>query len=465
MKLHWLNPVNSLAGRIFIGFWLVLLLTVSLTLFLSRQLIEETDIRRLPPPLVAQIQQEVAALQQLDSIPQLLQQLKQASNTRWVVFDVQQNSILTPEVLPRNFNANWLTELNQLNRPRLLRHNNTHLAGPFMLQLGGTQLALYQQRQRPAQPWWRLSSLSEPILVLLLLITSAAASFLLAISISKPLRELVNQNLLFAAGKLDSRVPQLARRKDELGQLGRSFNTMAERISALLHNQQRLIRDISHELRSPLARAQLALGLTERQQDLQQLPRLKNELERLDLMLDELLTYSRLDAGQYQLELHACDLVALTEEVIAINQLDADAKAQRIRLQAPQQAWLEADSRLLGRAIENILRNAIKYSPTHSQIECTITQQQTALLLSIRDYGPGIPAELLENVFLPFYRVSDSRTSATGGTGLGLAIVAQIIRQHQGEVSATLPAGGGLQVDVTLKQSAAPTIQLTEHKT
>lgn len=465
MKLHWLNPVNSLAGRIFIGFWLVLLLTVSLTLFLSRQLIEETDIRRLPPPLIAQIQQEVAALQQLDSIPQLLQQLKQASNTRWVVFDVQQNSILTPEVLPRNFNANWLTELNQLNRPRLLRHNNTHLAGPFMLQLGGTQLALYQQRQRPAQPWWRLSSLSEPILVLLLLITSAAASFLLAISISKPLRELVNQNLLFAAGKLDSRVPQLARRKDELGQLGRSFNTMAERISALLHNQQRLIRDISHELRSPLARAQLALGLTERQQDLQQLPRLKNELERLDLMLDELLTYSRLDAGQYQLELHACDLVALTEEVIAINQLDADAKAQRIRLQAPQQAWLDADSRLLGRAIENILRNAIKYSPTHSQIECTITQQQTALLLSIRDYGLGIPAELLENVFLPFYRVSDSRTSATGGTGLGLAIVAQIIRQHQGEVSATLPAGGGLQVDVTLKQSAAPTIQLTEPKT
>lgn len=464
MKLHWLNPVNSLAGRIFIGFWLVLLLTVSLTLFLSRQLIEETDIRRLPPPLIAQIQQEVASLQQLDSIPQLLQQLKQASNTRWVVFDIQQNSVLTPEVLPRNFNANWLTELNQLNRPRLLRHNNTHLAGPFMLQLGGTQLALYQQRQRPAQPWWRLSSLSEPILILLLLITSAAASFMLAISISKPLRELVNQNLLFAAGKLDSRVPQLARRKDELGQLGRSFNTMAERISALLHNQQRLIRDISHELRSPLARAQLALGLTERQQDLQQLPRLKNELERLDLMLDELLTYSRLDAGQYQLELHACDLVALTEEVIAINQLDADAKAQHIRLQAPQQAWLDADSRLLGRAIENILRNAIKYSPTHSQIECSITQQQTALLLSIRDYGPGIPAELLENVFLPFYRVSDSRTSATGGTGLGLAIVAQIIRQHQGEVSATLPAGGGLQVNVTLKLSAAPPSQRTEPK-
>ncbi len=458
MKLHWLNPVNSLAGRIFIWFWLVLLLTVTLTLLLSRQLIEDTEIRRLPPPVVAQIQQEVSQLSQSHSLSQLLQQLQQRDNDRWVVIDVQQNTLLTPNVLPRNFNHNWLTELNQLNRPRLLRHNNTHLAGPFMLNIAGEQLALYQQRQRPAQPWWRLSSLSEPILILLLLLTSAAASFILAISISRPLRELVQQNLLFAAGKLDSRVPKLARRKDELGQLGRSFNTMAERISALLQNQQRLMRDISHELRSPLARAQLALGLTERQQDLQQLPRLKNELERLDLMLDELLTYSRLDAGQYQLDIHACDLVALTEEVISINQLDAEEKGQRITLLAPEQLWLDADSRLLGRAIENILRNALKYSPANSQIECTITVQEHKLQLSIRDYGPGIPENLLENIFLPFYRVSDSRTSATGGTGLGLAIVAQIIRQHHGEVSASLPAGGGLQVNVTLapKLSLAP---------
>ncbi|GGW64107.1 ATP-binding protein [Alishewanella tabrizica] len=450
MTLHWLNPVNSLAGRIFIWFWLVLLLTVTLTLLLSRQLMEETDIRRLPPQVVGQIQQDVNRLSRQPSLPRLLQKLSQQTDTRWVVIDVAENTLLTPNVLPRNFNYNWLIELNQLNRPRLLRHNNTHLAGPFLLNVAGEQVALYQVRQRPAQPWWRLSSLSEPILILLLLLTSAAASFILAISISRPLRELVQHNLQFAAGQLDSRVPKLARRKDELGQLGRSFNTMAEQISALLQNQQRLIRDISHELRSPLARAQLAIGLTERQQDLQQLPRLKNELERLDLMLDELLTYSRLDAGQYQLDRHACDIVALMEEVISINQLDADAKQQQITLHAPEQVWLNADSRLLGRAIENILRNAIKYSPSNSHIQCTITVQGQQLSLTIQDNGPGIPAHLVKNIFLPFFRVSDSRTSSTGGTGLGLAIVAQIIRQHQGEVSASLPAGGGLLVNVTL---------------
>lgn len=450
MRLSWLNPVNSLAGRIFIWFWLVLMLTVALTLLLSRQLIEDTDIRRLPPSITAQLQQQVLQWQKLPDTLSLLQRLSQQTEQRWVVVRSNDNQLLTPQLLPRNFNQNWLTELNQLNRPRLLRHHNIHLAGPFMLQLADEQLALYQLRQRPSQPWWRLSSLSEPILILLLLLISAAASFILAISISRPLRELLQQNLRFANGQLDSRVEQLAKRQDELGQLGRSFNTMAERISALLHNQQRLMRDISHELRSPLARAQLALGLSERQRDLQQLPRLKSELERLEAMLDELLTFSKLDAGQYQLQCHPVDLVALTEQVLDINQLEADARQQHFRLQAPAQLWLSADSHLLGRAIENIVRNALKYAPAASNIDCTIAVQGSQIALTVRDYGPGLPMTQLNDIFQPFYRVSDSRNSQTGGTGLGLAIVAQIIRQHQGEVSASLPAGGGLQINVTL---------------
>ncbi|MFN3712004.1 MAG: histidine kinase dimerization/phospho-acceptor domain-containing protein, partial [Alishewanella aestuarii] len=185
---------------------------------------------------------------------------------------------------------------------------------------------------------------------------------------SRPLRELLQQNLQFAAGKLHSRVTKLAKRQDELGQLGQSFNTMAERISTLMENQQRLLRDVSHELRSPLARAQLALGLAERQQDWQQLPRLKQELERLEQLLEELLTFSKLDAGQYQLQLAPCDLVALMPEVLDVNQLEADAKQQQLQLHSPAELWLTADSRLLGRAIENILRNAIKFSPAHSNI-------------------------------------------------------------------------------------------------
>lgn len=434
--LRWLNPFNSLAGRIFVWFWLVLLLTVFITLLISRSLSDPTEIRRLPLSVSKQMQSQLAPLAQSVDRATLLHQLAQDKRSRWLVVNNADQQLLNPEALPARFDPHWLTELAQLNRPRLLRHRNVYLAGPFVIEVAGQQLALYQQRQRPSQSWWSLRALSEPLLMLLLLAVSATASFVLAISISRPLRELLQQNLAFASGKLHSRVNKLARRRDELGQLGRSFNTMAERISDLLQNQQRLLRDISHELRSPLTRAQLALGLAEQQQSVQQLPRLKQELERIDAMLDELLTFSRLDAGQYQLDIGPCDLTAMLSELMALNQVEADSKQQQLQLDAPGQLWLDADGRLLCRAIENILRNAIKYSPLNSIIRISVQQQQQLVLLQICDQGPGLPETELAAIFQPFYRVSDSRNQQTGGTGLGLAIVAQIIRQHNGTVRA-----------------------------
>jgi two-component system sensor histidine kinase CpxA len=243
--------------------------------------------------------------------------------------------------------------------------------------------------------------------------------------------------LRFADGDLNSRVEQAAKRSDEIGELARGFNQMASQIGTLLQNQQRLLRDISHELRSPLTRAQLAIALEQRQGGGQQLPRLSAELQRIDQMLDELLTFSRLDAGQYQLQLQEIDLVELLEEIIDVNQLDAEQKQQQITLLAPDGCQLAADSRLLARAIENVLRNAIKYSPAASAITLQLTCSEATVTLQISDQGPGIPPDALHAVFEPFYRVSDARTAGTGGTGLGLAIAGQAIRQHQGQISAS----------------------------
>jgi two-component system sensor histidine kinase CpxA len=448
--LTHLNPFHYLAGRIFLWFWLVLLSAVFATLGLSRALVEQTEIRRLPHNVIQQLQQQLAPLADSKNSEHLLARLQQDSPDRWLVVDAQTQSVLTPQLLPRDFDQHWLTELSQLSRPRWLKHHNTSLAGPFILQLGDETLALYQKRQRPPQPWWRLSEIPQHVLMLFTLLISAVASFVLAVSISRPLRELLQRNLQFADGQLNSRVTSLIKRKDELGQLGHSFNTMAERISALLTNQQRLLRDISHELRSPLARAQLALGLTERQQNLEQVPRLKQELDRLDIMLDELLTFSKLDAGQYQLQQQRFDLTELLSDIIDVNRVEADVKQQQILLQAPQHLEITADSRLLARAIENILRNAIKYGPPNSAITCAVTQLQQQLVLQICDQGPGIATDQLEAIFEPFYRVSDSRTSSTGGTGLGLAIVAQIIRQHGGKVYAANGPEQGLCITVQL---------------
>jgi two-component system, OmpR family, sensor histidine kinase CpxA len=448
--LNSLNPFHYLAGRIFIWFWLVLLSAVISAVMLSRSLTEPTEIRRLPHNIANQLQHQIDRYQHLPNSQALLFELQQQQPDRWLVVNTDTNQISAGSALPDNFDQNWLTELSLLSRPGWLRHRNITLAGPFLLQLGPEPLALYQKRQRRSRPWWHINDAPQHIVLIFMLFISAVASFILAISISRPLRELLQRNLEFANGQLNVRVQHLIQRKDELGQIGHSFNTMAERISALLTNQQRLLRDISHELRSPLARAQLAIGLTERQQSFQQIPRIKQELDRLDAMLDELLTYSKLDAGQYQLQKHPFDLTELIAEIIAVNQVEADAKQQIIVLQADNNIEVNADSQLLGRAIENVLRNAIKYSPTSSTIRCQLSRTEQHVLLQVIDQGPGIDDQLLTAIFEPFYRVSDSRTSNTGGTGLGLAIVAKIIRQHAGSVTASKISNSGLCITIQI---------------
>lgn len=449
--MNWagFNPVNYLAGRIFLWFWLVLSVAVAGAILLARGWPEQTEIRRLPHPMAEQFRHLKEHFQPFANLSSLQQDLERKYKGRWLMVDVDNNQLLNPDALPSNFDPNWLTELSQLNRPRLLVHKNTLVAGPLLTLISNKNIALFQLKQRPEQAWWQLHALPEGSLLSLLLAVSAIASLILALSITRPLRELSSSHLKFAQGELDNRVKALAARKDELGDLGRGFNTMATQIESLIHNQQRLLRDVSHELRSPLTRSQLALALQQRQGDHPQLQRIEMELKLLDQLLDELLTFSRLDAGQYPLEKQQLDLTELLNAIIELNQLEADAKQQQVQLTAPEQCWLDADQRLLGRAIENVLRNAIKYSPASSQILCTLTQHEQQLELVIQDQGPGVPAESLSQIFAPFYRVSAVREHQNG-TGLGLAIAASAIKQHQGSISASLPATGGLLVRIIL---------------
>lgn len=452
MTFRGLNPFRFLAFRIFAWFWLVLSLTLGGAWLLARGLADDTEIRRLPPGIVEQLEPLLRTLHKSDSLEALAARINRRDRNRWLIVDPEQNQVLNSEILPRNFNQKWLTELSQLNRPRLLIHRKTVLAGPFLVNFKGQQLALYQLRPRAQSPGLDLMALPDHLLPLLLILVSALASFILALTITKPLRLLQQKNLDFAAGDLKARAEAPAKRNDEIGELSRGFNLMATKIGDLLQNQQRLLRDVSHELRSPLTRAQLAIALEQRQGGGAQLPRLQQELERVDQLLGELLTFSRLDAGQVELQRLEVDLFELIEEIIAVNQLEADQKQLQISLTGSNPCLLQLEPKLLARAIENILRNAIKYSPTAGQIQFELSQSNTATQVSISDQGPGIPAESLQQIFEPFYRVSDSRNSQTGGTGLGLAIAAQVVRQHGGRISASLPATGGLCIQMSLPQ-------------
>lgn len=444
------NPMHYLASRIFLWFWLVILATVAGTLLIGRGLPEHTEIRRLPPPLQHQLHNAARSYSDASSLKDLLQRLERGRQGRWLLVDPQQQQILNPDGLPRQFDHNWLTELSNLEQPRLLRHSNLYLAGPVTVEIEGKTLALYQQRQRPKQPWWQLSALPQSLLLVSLFLVSAVASLFLAVSITRPLRELLHSYQSFAGGDLTQRSNKLARRTDELGALGRGFNAMADRISGLLQAQQRLLRDVSHELRSPLTRAQLALALEERQQLGEQLPRLQQELEQVDALLDELLTYSRLHSGHYPFEPEGLDAADIVRQLIANSQLEAQSKQQTILLDSPATVALLADKRLLCRALENILRNAIKYSPPASTIHCQLATTTTQVLVRICDQGPGVPEPQLAAIFTPFYRVSDSRNSQTGGFGLGLAIAAESIRHHGGQLAATPNQPQGLCLQLTL---------------
>lgn len=449
MMLHKLNPFNYLAGRIFVWFWLAIVLAISGTFLITDHLSNRTEIHPLPAPLKQQISRQMQRRSDANTIEHLLREAQHPRN-QWLVVDKTSHQLLNPELMAKNADSHWLIELANLDEPRIVRFRDIHIAGPFLFTLQGKPYAVYQQRIIPDMPGGPLKNLSQSHLLALLLIFSGLTSLLLALSISRPLRGLLENHLQFAQGKLDSRAESLARRRDELGKLGQGFNTMADRISALLLNQQRLLRDVSHELRSPLTRAQLALSLEEQQGQGTQLPRIQQELNTIDDMLDELLTFSRLDAGQYQLNYEPIKLDELISEILQINQVEADNKQQTLTLHSSDAITVKADARLLGRAIENIVRNAMKYSPANSAITVTLSADVKKATITIADQGPGIAREHLDAIFRPFYRVSDSRSSQTGGTGLGLAIAAQAVRQHGGGIIAENGSEGGLLVRITL---------------
>jgi two-component system sensor histidine kinase CpxA len=438
-----LNPMRYLAIRLFGWFWAVLILAVLCAWLLAKTLSNTPEIRRLHPSIGEQLERQLRPLQRLDSSKAAQVRLPTSRHNQWLILDADSQAVLNPEQLPRGFDQQWLMELSQLRRPRLILQRDIALAGPFFLQYPDRTLAVYQVRKRSGEPGFVLAELPAWVLPALLLLVSAVASIALALTITRPLRSLLQHNLAFAAGDLGRRVQDADQRQDEIGQLAQSFNIMATQISSLLENQQRLLRDVSHELRSPLTRAQLAIGLELRQAKGEQLPRLQHELERIDALLEELLTYSRLDAGQYPQHKEQFDLVHLLDTLIELNRLDADAKHMQITfacqgLTAPwhYEVWL--DSRLLSRAFENVLRNAIKYGPTQSTIRVELVLNTQYCDIRIIDAGLGVPEQALGAIFTPFYRVSDSRNQQTGGTGLGLAIAAQAIRQQGGQIEAML---------------------------
>ncbi len=288
---------------------------------------------------------------------------------------------------------------------------------------------------------------------LLILAAVALVCWILAVNIASPLRGVARTVDRFGAGDLSVRVNSA--RKDEIGELGRAFDRMAERIGTLVGAERRLLQDISHELRSPLARLSFAAELSRTAEDREAaVARMKKEIRRLTDLVGALVQMTRAEGDPSESVPELVRIDQLVTDVVEDCRLEADARGCAIEMRAGDAITLRGDEELLRRAIENVLRNSIRYTPQGSHVEVSLERALNTVRIAVRDYGPGVPDWALGKIFHTFFRVDDSRDSATGGAGLGLAITKRAVSLHHGNVWAENAAPGLRVRDLKLPLAA-----------
>jgi two-component system sensor histidine kinase CpxA len=241
-----------------------------------------------------------------------------------------------------------------------------------------------------------------------------------------------------------------------VSQLVRDFDAMAERLENVMNAQSRLLNDISHELRSPLARLNVALGLARQRAGEPAQPALERidlEADRLNEMIGRLLTIARLESG-VTMEKTPIHLSELISHIASDADYEAQARRSRVEAIIEEDCRIMGDVALVHSAIENVVRNAMRYTQEGTDVEvrlgCDDTAENPQAVIRVSDSGPGVPTEALDKLFRPFYRIDDARGRQTGGVGLGLSITERAVRLHGGNVRAVNRPEGGLQIEIRL---------------
>jgi signal transduction histidine kinase len=289
------------------------------------------------------------------------------------------------------------------------------------------------------------------------LLVSGLICYVLTRYLTAPILRLREASQHLAQGDLSTRAAAgMEDRRDELGALVKDFNAMAARIEELVAGQRQLIYDISHELRSPLARLNVALDLArERKGNEPAFDHMQQDLERLNEMIGRLLTVARLDSSAIPPAMSQVDLTELISQIARSADLELRKSGAAVQLTLPEQLFIYGNAELLHSAIENVVRNAIRYTGMGNPVEVSVTTQKASSAhIVVRDHGPGVPESELANIFQPFYRIADDRNRESGGAGLGLAIAGRVIRIHGGTICARNAHPHGLEVEILLPQTS-----------
>jgi two-component system sensor histidine kinase CpxA len=291
---------------------------------------------------------------------------------------------------------------------------------------------------------------------------SALISYFLARSLVTPLEELRQASRKIAAGDLATRVSKtMPGRQDEIGQLATDFDVMASRLQTMQQANQRLMQDVSHELRSPLARLSVALEIARKKgagEIQSEIDRIALESERLESLVNDVLGMLRESSVEVAKTDEELDLTVLLSDLVEVVNYEVPEGKPGIAWQATTPCAFQGDRELLWRAMENLLRNALRYTDPDKgvRLELVVNRRKTSVLLEVRDFGCGVPEAELEKIFEPFYRVQESRDRGSGGHGLGLSIAINAVKRHGGSIAASNAPDGGLVVSINLPLDQTP---------
>lgn len=429
--------MNSLFTKIFLSFWLAAIL-LGTTLF--------GVTRLLGGEVIAEAQRELEG--KAATAAALWQEGGAMAAARWLRSQPEGSRLLL-------LNEAGEPALRQrMQRPPHLPQAvmpGIHPAGPGRVLLAAplpdvTPPLFLVQELNPGQlrltPWW--------LRALIAVAVTGMVSYGLAALLTRRLRRLRRAAQALAAGDLSVRVGRPG--GDEVEALARDFDQMTDHLRDLLDTQKRLLRDVSHELRSPLARLRIALELAERNRD-QSLRRISKEADELEALITDVLSLARLESGQSVLERRDVALHELVQQVVIDADFEAQAKDRRVEFVATTPFTVAGDPVLLRSAVENVVRNAVRHTASQTAVTVELRAEDDAAVITVRDHGGGVPQEEIGRMFEPFARVGEARERGRGGYGLGLAITGRAVQAYGGRVTAENHPDGGLEVIIRLPRN------------
>ena len=454
-------PFRSLYLKIFIWFWLAMII-INVAFFAAFALTRPTPTRRSMRDLSQVIQNAPRAVDTFEqsgpaALAAMFQNTEKNSGIEPTLFDENGRELSGRAVPP---GAVELVATTAQSREMEVNFGRNMLVARPVVGPKGSRYTYVAYIPRPP---FQLSLQSLAIRLLIVLVIGGIFCYWLARYLTTPLFKLRTTTNQLAEGDFSARVAtNLSKRRDEVGQLGRDFNTMAERLESMVKAQQRLLGDISHELRSPLARLGVALGLARQRSGPEatgHLDRIERESDNLNEMISQLLTLTRLESGTDGRKRSEVDLDALVREVSDDADFEARSLNRSVQVVASDKCSINGVEDLLRSAVENVVRNAVRFTPEGTAVEVALRKQNGSgdnfAVISVRDRGHGVPAESLEKIFRPFYRTEDARDRQSGGgTGLGLAITERAVRMHGGTVQAANSPEGGLAVEMRFHLSS-----------